>query len=154
MPGAAALKAAGLEPVVLAKEGLALINGTQFSTACALAGLFEARRAGRAAIVTSCAVHRCDHGVDRTVCRPEIHALRGHLGPDRRGDRHARAHGRQRKSAKATATATPACRTPIASAASRRSTGAAVDLMRQAGRTLEIEANAVTDNPLVLEGRE
>mgnify|MGYP003487527430 FL=1 len=46
MSGAEALKAAGLKPVVLGpKEGLALINGTQFSTAYALAGLFEAWRA-------------------------------------------------------------------------------------------------------------
>ena len=42
MPGADALRAAGLTPVVLGpKEGLALINGTQFSTAYALAGLFD-----------------------------------------------------------------------------------------------------------------
>jgi histidine ammonia-lyase len=45
MPGGDALAAAGLAPVTLGpKEGLALINGTQFSTAWALAGLFEARR--------------------------------------------------------------------------------------------------------------
>ena len=43
LPAADALRGAGLEPVVLkAKEGLALLNGTQFSTANALAGLFEA----------------------------------------------------------------------------------------------------------------
>ncbi len=43
MPAAAALAATGLEPIALGpKEGLALLNGTQFSTAYALAGLFEA----------------------------------------------------------------------------------------------------------------
>lgn len=43
MPGGVALEKARLTPVVLGpKEGLALINGTQFSTACALTGLFEA----------------------------------------------------------------------------------------------------------------
>ena len=43
MNGAKALQMAGLYPVTLEpKEGLALINGTQFSTAFALAGLFEA----------------------------------------------------------------------------------------------------------------
>ncbi|OPB29410.1 histidine ammonia-lyase [Bartonella sp. WD12.1] len=46
MSGAAALEKAGLSPIVLeAKEGLALINGTQTSTALALAGLFHAYRA-------------------------------------------------------------------------------------------------------------
>ena len=54
MPGGEALDKAGLTPVVLgAKEGLALINGTQFSTACALAGLFEGWRAASSAVVTS-----------------------------------------------------------------------------------------------------
>lgn len=53
MKGDAALKAAGLSPVTLAaKEGLALINGTQVSTALALAGLFRAHRAGQAALIT------------------------------------------------------------------------------------------------------
>ena len=55
MPSAQALKHAGLQPIILgAKEGLALINGTQFSTAYALAGLFEIWRAGQTALVTSC----------------------------------------------------------------------------------------------------
>ncbi len=48
MAGGAALQKAGLTPVVLGpKEGLALINGTQFSTACALKGLSEADGARR-----------------------------------------------------------------------------------------------------------
>ena len=54
MPAAEALTAAGLKPVVLAaKEGLALINGTQVSTAFALAGLFGALGHARRAVVTS-----------------------------------------------------------------------------------------------------
>ena len=53
LSGAEALKRAGLTPVVLAaKEGLALINGTQASTALALAGLFRAHRAAQAALIT------------------------------------------------------------------------------------------------------
>src|SRR5690606_16157873 len=55
LPGAEALAAAGLVPVTLgAKEGLALINGTQFSTAYALAGLFAAWRAAQNALLVSC----------------------------------------------------------------------------------------------------
>ncbi|MGC1487068.1 MAG: aromatic amino acid lyase, partial [Albidovulum sp.] len=54
MAGGAALKAAGLEPVILGpKEGLGLINGTQFSTACALAGLFDALRLAETCAVTA-----------------------------------------------------------------------------------------------------
>ncbi|HEX9859532.1 MAG TPA: aromatic amino acid lyase, partial [Paracoccaceae bacterium] len=54
MPGAQALEKAGLTPVILGpKEGLALINGTQFSTAYALAGLFDGWRAAQGALVTS-----------------------------------------------------------------------------------------------------
>jgi histidine ammonia-lyase len=71
-------------------------------------------------------------------------------GPDRRRRAMRAADGRARRSAKATATATPACRIPIASAASRRSPAPASTCCASAGRTLEIEANAVTDNPLVL----
>ena len=53
VPAAEALRRAGLEPVVLgAKEGLALLNGTQFSTAYALAALFEAEVLFHAALVT------------------------------------------------------------------------------------------------------
>jgi histidine ammonia-lyase len=53
LDGGTALANAGLKPVELAaKAGLALINGTQFSTAFALAGLFGAWRAGQAALVT------------------------------------------------------------------------------------------------------
>jgi histidine ammonia-lyase len=55
MPADKALAQAGLTPVTLGpKEGLGLINGTQFSTALALAGLFDGWRAVQAALVTSC----------------------------------------------------------------------------------------------------
>ena len=75
-----ALAIAGLSPVILgAKEGLALINGTQFSTACALAGLFDAWRAVRAAIVTSSISTDAIMGSTAPLS-PEIHTLRGHQG--------------------------------------------------------------------------
>jgi histidine ammonia-lyase len=68
MPGGQALAKAGLEAAVLApKEGLGLINGTQFSTACALVGLFGAIRNLAASVVSACAVDRCDHGVHRAA---------------------------------------------------------------------------------------
>src|SRR3546814_2652083 len=53
LPAADALKHAGLAPLDLGpKEGLALLNGTQFSTANALAGLFRAETVFRSALIT------------------------------------------------------------------------------------------------------
>jgi histidine ammonia-lyase len=148
MAGGEALARAGLNPSSLGpKEGLALINGTQFSTALALAGLFEAERALQAAIVTGALSTDAIMGSTAPFARASTPARPAA----------ARSPWRQpcarcstaRRSAKATATATPACRTPTASAASRRCRRG-LDLLRQAARTLEIEANAVTDNPLVI----
>ena len=60
MPAAEGLAQAGLAPLMLGpKEGLALLNGTQFSTAYALAGLFEAEALFRAALVDRRALDRC-----------------------------------------------------------------------------------------------
>ncbi|HHL20784.1 MAG TPA: histidine ammonia-lyase, partial [Aliiroseovarius sp.] len=80
MDGGAALKAAGLSPITLGpKEGLAFINGTQFSTAHALAGLFKAWRAAQNALVTSAMSTDAIMG-STAPTQPEIHALRGHRG--------------------------------------------------------------------------
>jgi histidine ammonia-lyase len=80
MGGSAALAEAGLTPVVLGpKEGLALINGTQFSTAAALTGLFGAWDAAKAAIVTSAMSTDAIMGSTAPL-NPAIHTLRGHAG--------------------------------------------------------------------------
>ena len=80
MPAAEALAAVGLEPVVLAaKEGLALLNGTQFSTAYALVGLFEAEALFRSALATGALSTEAARGSD-TPFDPRIHALRRHRG--------------------------------------------------------------------------
>jgi len=80
MAGGAALAAAGLTPVELGpKEGLALINGTQFSTAFALAGLFEAWRAAEAALVVSSLSTDAIMGSTAPL-QPGIHSIRGHAG--------------------------------------------------------------------------
>ena len=80
MPGDQALAAAGLAPIPLGpKEGLAFINGTQFSTAFALAGLFEAWRAAQGALVISAMSTDAIMGSTAPL-QPEIHSLRGHAG--------------------------------------------------------------------------
>lgn len=147
-PAAEALAAAGLAPLALApKEGLALLNGTQFSTACALAALFETERLLQTALVTGALSTEAAKGSD-TPFDARIHALRGQPGQ---------------------VAAAQALRTLMAGSAIRAShlegdarvqdpyclrcqpqvMGAALDILRQVGATLAREANGVTDNPLV-----
>ncbi|MBZ4138422.1 aromatic amino acid lyase, partial [Escherichia fergusonii] len=74
------LAKAGLTPVVLAaKEGLALINGTQVSTALALAGLFRAHRSAQSALITGALSTDAAMGSSAPF-HPDIHTLRGHRG--------------------------------------------------------------------------
>ncbi len=75
-----ALAGAGLAPLVLGpKEGLALLNGTQASTALALAGLFETERVFQAALVTGALTTDAAKGSDGPF-DPRIQALRGQPG--------------------------------------------------------------------------
>jgi histidine ammonia-lyase len=149
LPAAEALSKAGLTPVVLgAKEGLALINGTQFSTAYALAGLFDIWRAAQTALVTSCLSTDAIMGSTAPL-EPEIHALRGHRGQIEAAAsmRALLANSIIRESHRDGDTRV---QDPYCIRCQPQVTGAAMDLLRQAGRSLEIEANAATDNPLVL----
>ena len=80
MPAVYALGRAGLEPVVLApKEGLALLNGTQFSTAHALYALFAIERMFQSALITGALSTDAARGSD-TPFDARIQALRGHRG--------------------------------------------------------------------------
>jgi histidine ammonia-lyase len=149
LPGAEALKAAGLTPVQLGpKEGLALINGTQFSTAYALAGLFDGWRAAQAALVTSALSTDAIMGSTAPL-HPEIHALRGQPGQiEAAAVMRALLEGsviRESHRIGDTRVQDPYC-----IRCQPQVTGAAMDVLRMAARTLEIEANAATDNPLVL----
>ena len=149
MSGAEALSAAGLRPVVLAaKEGLALINGTQVSTALALAGLFRAHRAAQSALITGALSTDAAMGSSAPF-HPDIHTLRGHKGQidaaaALRGllagsvirDSHMEGDSRVQD--------------PYCIRCQPQVDGACLDMLRSVARTLEIEANAVTDNPLVL----
>ncbi|MGB4828050.1 MAG: histidine ammonia-lyase, partial [Paracoccaceae bacterium] len=149
MPGAKALAAAGLTPIPLGpKEGLAFINGTQFSTAFALAGLFDGWNAAQSALVTSALSTDAIMGSTAPL-QPEIHSLRGHAGQIESAAfmrellagseiRESHVVGDQR------------VQDPYCIRCQPQVTGAAMDVLRQAACTLEIEANAATDNPLVL----
>jgi histidine ammonia-lyase len=149
LQGAEALRQAGLNPVVLGpKEGLALINGTQFSTAYALAGLFGAWETARSALVISALSTDAIMGSTAPL-HPEIHALRGHPGQIEAAEAMARllAGSVIRESHREGDTRV---QDPYCIRCQPQVTGAAMDVLRMAARTLEIEANAVTDNPLVL----
>jgi histidine ammonia-lyase len=150
LPGAEALAGAGLAPLTLAaKEGLALINGTQFSTAWALAGLFGAWRAAQNAMLVACLSTDAIMGSTAPL-RPEIHALRGHRGQIEaaRVMRAIMAGSAIRESHR---TGDSRVQDPYCIRCQPQVTGAAMDLLRQAAATLAIEANAATDNPLVLD---
>lgn len=148
VPAAEALANAGIAPVTLAaKEGLALINGTQVSTALALHGLFMTERVLEAAMVTGALSIDAARGSDAPF-DARVHAVRGQPGQ---------------------IAAAAIYRTLVAGSAIRAShlvgdervqdpyslrcqpqvMGAVMDIVANAARTLLIEANAVTDNPLV-----
>lgn len=149
LSGAEALGKAGLTPVVLGpKEGLALINGTQFSTAYALAGLFEARHAARTALVT------CSLSMDAAMASTaplleEIHTLRGHPGQivAAKVMRGLLEDSEIRQSHRID---DPRVQDPYCMRCQPQVVGAAMDMLDNAARMLEREANAATDNPLVL----
>lgn len=147
--GAEALRSKGLSPITLgAKEGLALINGTQFSTAYALAGLFQGWQSAREALVISALSTDAIMGSTAPL-EPEIHSLRGHPGQigAAAAMRALLAGSEIRESHREDDTRV---QDPYCIRCQPQVTGAAMDVMRQAARTLEIEANAATDNPLVL----
>lgn len=147
--GAEALKSAGLTPVELGpKEGLALINGTQFCTAFALAGLFGAWRSAQSALITSAMSTDAIMGSTAPL-QPEIHSLRGHRGQIEAGAAmRALLVGSEIRESHVDGDAR--VQDPYCIRCQPQVTGAAMDVLRMAAKTLEIEANAATDNPLVL----
>ena len=151
LPGTEALRRAGLEPIVLGpKEGLALINGTQFSTACALVGLWGAWRNAQNCIVTAGLSTDAIMGSTAPLL-DDIHTLRGHPGQIHaaRAQRALMDGSEIRESHRE---GDARVQDPYCIRCQAQVSGAAIDLLRRAGDVLQIEANAVTDNPLVLVG--
>jgi histidine ammonia-lyase len=148
MPAAQALQRAGLAPLTLGpKEGLALLNGTQFSTACALAGLFAIEDVFHAALITGALSTEAAKGSD-TPFDPRIHALRRHHGQiDTAATLRALMAGSAIRASHLTGDAR--VQDPYCLRCQPQVMGAALDIIRQSAHTLSTEANGVSDNPLI-----
>jgi histidine ammonia-lyase len=149
MEAGEALRLAGLAPVELhAKEGLALLNGTQASTALALIGLFEAWRLAELSLTMAALSIDAAMGSSAPF-HPEIHTLRGHRGQIESAQRlrdllqgsEIRDSHREEDER---------VQDPYCLRCAPQVIGACLDQLRHVARTLEVEANAATDNPLVL----
>jgi histidine ammonia-lyase len=145
--GRDALADAGLSPIELRpKEGLALLNGTQVSTALALAALFAAERAFAAALVAGALSVDACLGSD-TPFDARIQAVRGH-----RGQIECAAVYRtllEGSAIRASHLDCPRVQDPYSLRCQPQVMGACLDELRGAAQTLMTEANAVSDNPLV-----
>jgi len=147
-PAMQALRDAGLRPLDPGpKEGLALLNGTQFSTANALAGLFEAEVLMQTALVTGALSTEAAKGSDAPF-DPRIHALRRHKGQiDTARTLRDLMSGSAIRASHLKDDAR--VQDPYCLRCQPQVMGAALDILRQAAATLETEANGVTDNPLI-----
>ncbi len=149
MPATRALARIGLAPLRLApKEGLALLNGTQVSTALALAGLFAIEAVFAAALVAGAMSVDALKGSDAPF-DARIHRLRRQPGQQRvaRALRRLIAGSRVRASHLQCAHV----QDPYSLRCQPQVMGACLELIHQASAVLLREANAVTDNPLVFE---
>ena len=141
------LNLAGLTPLTLApKEGLALINGTQASTAIALYHLFEIEDLFAAAIVTGALSVDAMKGSD-TPFDPRIHELRGHQGQIDVAKIYTRLLSGSE--IRASHINCEKVQDPYSLRCQPQVMGAVLDSMRFAAGILQTEANAVTDNPLI-----
>jgi histidine ammonia-lyase len=148
LPGRVALERAGLTPMVLeAKEGLSLVNGTQFMASFGSLGLMRARRLAKAADI-ACAVSLEALQGSRSSFIPEIHALR-----PLRGQVASAANVLSLLEGSAINESHRWC-DKVQDAYSLRCApqvhGASRDLFDYVDYTVSVELNAATDNPLVL----
>jgi histidine ammonia-lyase len=148
LPGAEALARVGLEPIRLrAKEGLSLVNGTQFMASMAALGLVRAERLARVADV-ACAISLEALQGSRTSFLPQIQALRPFPGQAA-----SAANVLELLEGSAINEAHRWC-DKVQDAYSLRCApqvhGASRDLLAYVRATVEVELNAATDNPLVL----
>jgi histidine ammonia-lyase len=150
-PAAAVLRNAGIAPLALAaKEGLALINGTQVSTALALDALFSFESVLEAALVVGALTVDAARGSDGPF-DPRIHALRGQPGQIDVA-RYYRALLAGSEIRRSHLQGDDRVQDPYSLRCQPQVVGACLDQLRHAALVLLREANAVTDNPLVFVG--
>ncbi len=148
LPAGEALSRIGREPMRLAaKEGLALLNGTQASTALALVALFDAERVFESAVVAGALSIDAAAGTVKPF-DARIHALRGHRGQSvvaaayRTLLEDSQINRSHHKCGKVQDPYSLRCQPQVM--------GACLGQMEQAARVLWIEANGVSDNPLII----
>ncbi len=147
MPAKTALKRAGIEPVKLApKEGLALLNGTQVSTALALAAVFRTENLLAAALMAGAMSSDAIRGSDTPFDR-RIQSVRGHDGQIAVAD--VLRELMSGSEIRASHVECERVQDPYSVRCQPQVMGACLDVLRHVGSVLETEANAVTDNPLV-----
>jgi histidine ammonia-lyase len=148
LPAPVGLERIGLEPLELGpKEGLALINGTQMSTALALDALFLGERVFAAAIAAGALSVDALKGSAKPF-DPRVSALRGQPGQIAV----AAAIAGLLEGSQIVASHASGCtkvQDPYSFRCQPQVMGASLDLLEHAARTLTIEAGAVTDNPIV-----
>lgn len=149
VPSAPILAEHGIEPLVLSpKEGLALLNGTQVSAALALAGLFEIERAFHASLVAGIMSLEAIKGTD-TPFDPRIHALRPHAGQvDVAASLRSLIAGSGIRESHRNC---DKVQDPYSFRCMPQVLGASLDAIRHTAGILAIEAQGVSDNPLIFD---
>jgi histidine ammonia-lyase len=151
LPATEALARYGLQPLTLGpKEGLALLNGTQFSTAYALAALFEVANLFGAALVTGVLSTEAAKGSDAPF-DPRVHALSRHRG---QADCAAALRALMAGSAirESHRVGDDRVQDPYCLRCQPQVMGAVFDTLRHVAGVLAAEANSVSDNPLIIAG--
>jgi len=147
LPAAEGLRRASLAPLELGpKEGLALLNGTQVSTALALTGLFAIEDAFAAALVAGALSVDAAKGSD-TPFDPRIHAIRGHAGQAAVAAIYLELL--KGSAIRASHLDCKRVQDPYSLRCQPQVMGACLDHLRFAAEVIAREANAVSDNPLV-----
>ena len=146
--GVEALKIAGLTPITLAaKEGLALLNGTQVSTAYALRGLFEGEDLFAGALAIGSLTVEAVLG-SRAPFDARIHAARGQQSQIDTSNAYRDLLGESSEISNSHQNCGKV-QDPYSLRCQPQVMGACLTQFRQAAEVLVIEANAVSDNPLV-----
>jgi histidine ammonia-lyase len=147
VPAELALQEAGLEPIRLApKEGLALLNGTQVSTALALAAIFRTEHVLAATLAAGAMASDAIKGSD-TPFDKRIQSVRGHGGQIAVAG--VLRELMQGSEIRASHVECSRVQDPYSIRCQPQVTGACLDVLRHVCNVIETEANAVTDNPLV-----